>query len=101
MSIEYIRYKITKAQQEEFISAYTKASEQLENSEYCLGYELTHCEEEPENFILRIEWSSTEDHLNGFRKSKDFIGFFNDVKPFFNNIIEMNHYALTKVVKNK
>lgn len=101
MSVEYIRYKIAEAKQAAFISAYTRASEQLDNSEYCFGYELTHCEEEPENFILRIEWSSTADHLNGFRKSKDFMEFFNHVKSFFNNIIEMNHYALTKVVKNK
>jgi len=101
MIVEYIRYTISKDKQAKFIEAYTLASNQLDNSEYCLDYELTHCEEEPENFILRIEWTSTEEHLNGFRKSKDFITFYNHVKPFFNNISEMNHYKLTKVLKNK
>ena len=101
MIIEYIRYNINAARQEGFITAYSKASEQLDNSEHCLGYELTQCEEEPTSFILRIKWTSTENHLNGFRKSKDFMAFLNHVRPFFNDIAEMNHYGLTKVVKSK
>ncbi len=101
MVVEYIRYTIASERQEDFIEAYSKASKQLDRSEHCLGYELTHCEEEPENFILRIEWTSTANHLNGFRKSQDFMTFLNFVKPFFNNIVEMNHYRLTKVVKKQ
>lgn len=101
MSIEYIRYNISEARQEDFIIAYGKASEQLDNSEHCLAYELAQCEEEPKNFILRIEWTSTENHLKGFRRSKDFMVFLNHVRPFFNDIEEMNHYGLTKVVKKK
>lgn len=98
MTVEYIRYEISTEKQAGFINAYSKASEQLDKSEYCLGYELSKCEEEPENFILRIEWTSTNDHLNGFRKSRDFIDFLNHVRPYFDNIAEMNHYKLTKVV---
>jgi len=101
MTVEYIRYKINPEKQDDFVNAYAKASEQLDNSEFCLGYELSKCEEERENFILRIEWTSTNDHLNGFRKSQDFMVFLNHVRPFFNDIAEMNHYELTKVVKKK
>src|SRR5262245_21573862 len=101
MVIEYIRYKVSENRQEEFIQAYQNASKQLLESEFCLGYELTHCQEEPDHFIMRIEWSSTEDHLNGFRQSPEFREFFNHVKPFFNNIEEMHHYNLTEVAKTK
>jgi len=69
MIVEYIRYEIDNPKKETFVEAYSKASEYLDQSEFCLGYELTQCEEEPRNFILRIEWTSTNDHLNGFRKS--------------------------------
>jgi quinol monooxygenase YgiN len=85
----------------EFIQAYQSASKQLLDSEFCLGYELTHCQEEVDHFIMRIEWTSTEDHLNGFRKSPEFRDFFNHIKPFFNNIEEMHHYNLTEVAKKK
>ncbi len=101
MTVEYIRYRIRAEKKNDFIAAYEKASEQLSNSQYCLGYELTQCEEEPENFILRIEWTSTEDHLNGFRKSADFPDFLNHVRPFFNDIQEMNHYQLTSVKSDR
>ncbi len=101
MIVEYIRYTISSDKQKNFIEAYTLASKQLDDSEYCLGYELSHCEEDPKNFILRIQWTSTEDHLNGFRKSKDFMTFFGHVKPFFNDISEMNHYVLTNVISKE
>jgi len=101
MTVEYIRYKISADKQKDFVEAYTKASVQLDQSIYCLGYELTKCEEAPESFILRIEWTSVNDHLEGFRKSTEFAEFFKLVRPFFNDIVEMNHYELTPVVKHK
>ncbi|NIJ52631.1 putative quinol monooxygenase [Dyadobacter arcticus] len=101
MTVEYIRYNITPEQIEVFIQSYEKASEQLDASEYCVAYELSECEEEVGQFILRIEWTSTKEHLNGFRKSKDFPEFFASIKPFFNDIMEMRHYKLTNVKRNK
>ncbi len=100
MVVEYIRYKIDSERQNSFVDSYQKASTFLDQSNYCLGYELSHCEEEKENFILRIEWTSTDDHLNGFRKSSEFREFLNHVRPYFNDIEEMNHYELTSVIKN-
>jgi quinol monooxygenase YgiN len=99
MIVEYIRYKVADDQREAFIKSYADASKHLDRSEFCLAYELTECEEEPGQFMLRIEWTSTVDHLNGFRKGSDFPPFFNYIKPYFNNIQEMRHYALTSVVK--
>jgi len=101
MTVEYIRYKVTPEQREAFIQSYKNASEQLENSEFCMAYELTECEEEPCQFILRIEWTSSEEHISGFRKSSVFPAFFANVKPFFDNIQEMRHYKLTEVVRKK
>lgn len=101
MTVEYIRYSVDANRHHEFLAAYDKASEQLDNSSHCLGYELTQCEEAPDSFILRIEWTSTEDHLNGFRKSADFTTFLKHVRPFFNDIQEMNHYQLTSIRSKK
>jgi quinol monooxygenase YgiN len=101
MTIEYIRYKVLPEQREAFVQSYIDASEQLNGSNFCLAYELSECEEEAGQFILRIEWTSTEEHLNGFRKSADFSQFFSHVKPYFNCIQEMRHYRLTEVSKRK
>lgn len=101
MTIEYIRYSISGNRQDEFIKGYTEAARQLDKSPYCLGYELSHCEEAPEQFILRIEWTSKKDHLEGFRNSPDFRDFFSAIQPFMVGIEEMNHYSVTKVVGEK
>jgi quinol monooxygenase YgiN len=90
-----------KEQQKEFEDAYKKAAESLEGSSYCLQYELSHCVEEPNNYILRIEWDSEEGHLKGFRASPEFQTFLEAVRPFFNNIEEMRHYELTRIKGEK
>jgi quinol monooxygenase YgiN len=97
--IEYIRYQVTDAGA--FLSAYEQARSALDTSEHCLAYELARCSEEPSAFILRIEWSSLSAHLQGFRKSPDFAGFFQAVKPFLEQIQEMRHYELTPIVARK
>lgn len=101
MSIEYIRYKISPDAHDEFLAAYAEASKSLDQSEYCLGYELSQCEEESERYILRIEWTSTQDHLQGFRKSSPFRSFLAHVRPYVGNIEEMQHYAATTVQADK
>jgi quinol monooxygenase YgiN len=101
MTVEYIRYKVNPELKRSFVDAYASAARQLEDSPFCLAYELTECEEEDGQFILRIEWTSTEHHLNGFRNSAGFPEFFQHVKPFYNNIQEMRHYRCTGVYNKK
>jgi quinol monooxygenase YgiN len=91
-SIEVIRYTIPADQHSNFEEAYRAAGKQLEASPYCLGYQVIHGEEDPNHYIVIIDWTSTQEHLEGFRKSPQFMPFFNLVKPFYNNIEEMKHY---------
>ncbi|HEX8429420.1 antibiotic biosynthesis monooxygenase family protein [Hymenobacter sp.] len=94
MTIEFIRYRITAELQPTFVEAIRKANQLLAAVPDCLNYQLNHCEEDAELFIWRIEWTSVERHLNGFRKSAEFGAFFQLVKPFYSGIQEMNHYAV-------
>jgi len=99
MIIEYIRYKISKERQKDFELAYGKAENALRSSSHCLNYDLSHCIEKPEHYILRIEWDSLDGHMKGFRSSPEFQEFFEAVKPFFNDIEEMQHYEVTRIKK--
>ena len=94
-SMEVIRYSIPEEHRKEFENAYEEAGKLLQSSPFCLGYKVIHGNEEPDNYIILIRWSSKEDHLNGFRKSAEFMPFFNLIKPFYNNILEMKHDDLT------
>jgi heme-degrading monooxygenase HmoA len=80
MIVEYIRYRIPdNDRRAQFQDAYKTAETFLEASPNCLGYEISHCVEKPEHYIVRIEWDSLDGHLKGFRVSKEFQGFFERV----------------------
>jgi quinol monooxygenase YgiN len=97
MVVEYIRYRVPAERHREFEAAYVQAQAALEDSAHCLAYEVSRGIEEPENYVVRIEWDSIEAHEQGFRQSAGFGPFFAAVKPFFEQIEEMRHYELTPI----
>lgn len=97
MIVEYIRYTIPVERREPFESGYGDAAASLAASPHCLGYELARCADDSTQFILRIEWDSTEGHMQGFRRSPEFQSFFAAIRPFVGDITEMRHYEQTAV----
>ena len=94
MVIEYIRYTVPADQADEFERAYGQAGQVLDDDPHCLGWEMSRGVEEPEHFVVRIQWDSIEGHEQGFRTSARFAEFFAAVRPFFSAIEEMKHYQL-------
>jgi quinol monooxygenase YgiN len=94
MIVEYIRYQVAVTQHAAFLEAYRAASADLGSSPHCVRFEISQGVEEPDNFVVRIEWESLEGHEKGFRGSAQFVSFFAKVKPFFTNIREMKHYQV-------
>lgn len=101
LSVEVIRYNIPSDKSADFEKAYAEAGKHLQASPYCLHYRVLHGNEEPNHYIVVIHWTSKEEHLQGFRKSKEFGPFFALVKPFYNNIEEMKHYDQTATAWTK
>lgn len=97
MVVEYIRYRVPEAKSALFEAAYAAAEVSLRLAPECLGWELSRCEEEPACWILRIEWTSTADHLNGFRRGPQFPVFLGQIRPFIEHVEEMRHYRVTDV----
>ncbi len=96
MILEYIRYTVPADEAESFERAYEQAGALLDGDPHCLGYEVARGVEEPEHFIVRIQWDSIEGHEQGFRKSDAFGAFFSAVRPFFDCIDEMKHYEVRR-----
>lgn len=94
MIVEYIRYTVPAERADEFEASYRRAAGVLAADEHCLHYEMARGVEEPEHFVVRLEWDSLEGHEQGFRKSPGFGAFFAAVKPFFAQIEEMKHYEV-------
>jgi len=96
-TVEYIRYRIPEDRSAEFLAAYTRAAVQLAAAPQCVDYELARCEEDFEHYVLRITWTSTEDHMEGFRSSDLFPDFLAEIRPYVEHIEEMRHYKPTTV----
>lgn len=92
MIVEYLRYTIPADKQTDFIRNYSAAREPLLRSPYALAFEMCQCSEDPSQFILRIEWTSADDHLKKFRGSAEFREFFGHIQPYLGMIDEMRHY---------
>ncbi|WP_246128139.1 group II truncated hemoglobin [Amycolatopsis rhizosphaerae] len=95
--VEYIRYRVSGPSRTEFEAAYARAAEALAMAGQCLDYELSRCVEDPDHYILRIAWTSVEDHLKGFRSGPEFARFFAEIRPYVSDIEEMRHYERTAV----
>lgn len=96
MIVEYVRYRVT-GSTEAFEAAYARAEASLEAHADCLQWELGRCHEDPACYILRLEWTSLDGHMQGFRKSAEFGPFLAAIKPYIDQIEEMQHYVPTKV----
>jgi len=95
MTPEILRYRIPHERAAAFTQAYASAGALLQRSPNCLGYELLHSAKDPELWLLTIRWDSAEGHLQGFRKSALFADFLALVRPFIENLLEMEHYEAT------
>ncbi|MBE9639753.1 antibiotic biosynthesis monooxygenase family protein [Salipiger mangrovisoli] len=93
MTVEYIRYSVPSAQQEAFLRDYAAARVPLLRSPYARDFEISQCDEDPSQFILRILWTSAEDHMEKFRGSAEFREFFGHIRPYLGMIEEMRHYT--------
>ncbi|GAA2713946.1 globin domain-containing protein [Actinoplanes palleronii] len=97
MIVEYIRYRIPEGRDGEFEKAYARAAEQLAKAPQCGDYELSRCVDDPAAYVLRITWTSADDHLRGFRGGELFPVFLAEIRPYIESIEEMRHYRPTAV----
>jgi hemoglobin len=95
--VEYIRYRLPAERLPGFESAYAEAAASLRAAPECLDFELSRCVDEPAVYVLRIRWTSADDHLRGFRGGPHFGAFFAAIRPYVTDIEEMRHYTATGV----
>ncbi|GHG49878.1 putative quinol monooxygenase [Streptomyces griseocarneus] len=102
MTVEYIRYRIADPERRTaFEKGCAAAAGHLYAAPQCLAYELSRGVEEPECYVLRIEWSSVEDHEQGFRHGPHFAPFAEAVRPYAGDIEETRHYERALVVDKR
>jgi hemoglobin len=97
MIVEYVRYQVPEERRDAFLADYGRAAGVLARAPQCVSYELSRSVDEPACHVLRITWTSADDHLQGFRGGPLFPDFLDAVRPYVGDIVEMRHYERTAV----
>ncbi|HEY0975921.1 MAG TPA: antibiotic biosynthesis monooxygenase [Flavobacteriales bacterium] len=94
-----VRYRVPDAQQFAFLLAMSHALKQLDRIDPCLGYDLSLALDDPELFLLRVEWRK------GARRRLLRSSFLPDVVidgwPFPEMIEEHQRFKPTGITKHR
>ena len=92
MVIEIVRSTIKPGQAEEFQKAFADASRHLQAAKGYLGHDLRQGIENPDQFVLTVQWNTYEDHVNGFRGSPPWEEFRNALGAYYAAPSEVTHW---------
>ena len=91
MIVECIRYQADPGRAQAIVDAYRAAMPHLRAAPECLAQEVAVCEEDGGAVTVRLVWTSTKAHLQGFRRGPHVPPFFRLVRPFESDIAEVRH----------
>lgn len=76
----------------DFETAYAQARKLIEASKGCRKASMHRGIENPDSFILLVEWDTLEDHMVGFRESPAFTEWRALLGPYFAGPPAVEHY---------
>jgi heme-degrading monooxygenase HmoA len=80
---------------EDFERAFEQAAPLIRGAKGCRSADLRRGVENPDSFLLLVEWETLEDHMVGFRESPVFKEWRAILGPHFANPPAVDHYAGT------
>ncbi len=92
--ITYIRYRLYKNNIREFVRDMKTALLGLHRYKNCTYCDLTECDSEKENFILRIEWNANVQGNLLESKAPEIITFLSAIRKHREFILEMRNYSI-------
>ena len=93
MILERAIFLIKPGQAEDFAAAYGQAAPLIRAAKGCRKAEMHRGVENPDSFILLVEWDTLEDHMIGFRESPAFAEWRALLGPHFASAPAVEHYA--------
>lgn len=89
---ELLRYTVTATERDDFLARWQAAAAVLQADAACVGLDIAESQKTPGEFMVRIDWRSTEAHLQDFRNSPAFASFMHHVAALIPKMSEMQDY---------
>lgn len=93
MILEHTIITIKPGHADDFEKAFTQAAPLIRAAKGCRSANLRRGIENPDNFLLLVEWETLDDHMVGFRESGVFKEWRAILGPHFANPPAVDHYA--------
>ncbi len=92
MILEVAILNVIPGKTEEFELAFSKAKEIISSMKGYISHDLKRCIENPNQYLLTVNWQSLEDHEIGFRKSKEYLEWKALLHHFYDPFPTVEHY---------
>jgi heme-degrading monooxygenase HmoA len=93
MVLEHALITIKPGTAAEFESAMFHARRVIASAHGFISIELHRGVEEPDRYLLLVEWETLDDHMVGFRESEAFVEWRSLIGPYFESPPAVDHYT--------
>lgn len=93
MILEAAYLHVVAGRQDSFEQAFRQASPLLAAMRGHLTHSLQRCIEQPDRYLLLVEWERLEDHTEGFRRSRQYEEWKRLLHPFYDPFPTVEHFA--------
>lgn len=92
MILEVAVLDVKQGQSQDFESAFAKAQNIIMSMSGYLSHQLQHCLENPQRYILLVNWQTLDDHEVGFRMSPEYQEWKSLLHHFYEPFPVVEHY---------
>ena len=92
MILEVAILQIKHGESLEFEKSFQKASSIISSMKGYIEHEIQKCIEDPEKYILLVKWETLEDHVEGFRNSKEYQEWKSLLHHYYDPFPIVEHY---------
>lgn len=94
MILEVAVLDVKPGQAEAFEAAFAEAQGIISSMPGYAGHQLQHCIEQPNRYLLLVNWQALEDHTEGFRQSKEYQRWRELLHHFYDPFPTVEHYQM-------
>ena len=92
MILEVAILHVNNNRTDEFENSFSIAQKIISKMKGYISHELKKCLEEPNKYILLVNWETLEDHTIGFRESKEYQEWKELLHHFYDPFPTVEHY---------
>lgn len=94
MILEVAVLNIIPSKSGSFVAEFRKAEKIISSMKGYISHELQHCLENEFQYIFLVKWETLEDHIIGFRQSKEYQEWKRLLHHFYEPFPKVEHYQM-------